>query len=110
MVKEYSGFELYLSVNTERNYNTLLKAINESLSRDVISQKAYSFQVLFNNTEYNLENDIMGIEFKNRTNFSLPNYSKSLSNLKFLLYEKKNDYWFVVHAGSGRVHNEFDGS
>ena len=24
--------------------------------------------------------------------------------------EKKIDYWFVVHAGSGGVHNEFDGS
>ena len=82
MVKENSGYELYLSLNTERSYNSLLQSISESLSRDVISQKAYSFKVLFNNTDYNLENDIMAIEFRNRSNFSLPKYDITLSNLK----------------------------
>ena len=48
------------------------------------------------------------INIKRKTD--TPLLIKSLSNLNFLLYEKKIDYWFVVHAGSGSVHNEFDGS
>ena len=81
-VPEDSAYELYLSLNTERNYNTLVQSISNSLSNDVITQRAYSFKVLFNNTEYNLENDIMGAEFRNRGNFSLPKYDITLSNLK----------------------------
>ncbi len=73
---------LTASFTNERNYNSLLKSIESRLSNDAINQTAYSYQVVYSNTEYNLENDIMAIEFRNRKNFNMPSYAIELSNLK----------------------------
>lgn len=73
---------LTASFTNERHYNNLLKSIENRIINDAINQSAYSYQVVFSNTEYNLENDIMAIEFKNRKNFNMPNYAIELSNLK----------------------------
>ena len=81
-IKEKAAYELYLSCASERSYQMLLGAIEKQINDDVVSQMAYSYEVLFNNTEYNLENDIMAIEFKNRKNFNMPKYDIVMSNLK----------------------------
>ena len=81
-VKDHSAYELFLSVNSERSYNTLLQSVSKKMTEDVLYHNVYAYEVLFNNTDNNLENDIMGIEFKNRNNFTLPKYDVKLSGLK----------------------------
>ena len=82
VVKDNFAYEMHLALYSERSYGVLMQNLTNQLSQDVLYHNAYCYDVVFNNTEYDLENDIMASEFRNRSTFSLPSYDKAVLALR----------------------------